>query len=98
MVQVNVKFVGSLAGLTGKQSTVLHLNTDQKPTILSLIKLLGEKFGKEVEKRIVDYGDGKPRLRVLILKNDVEINVLKGLDTFIDENDVVVLIPVSHGG
>ncbi len=97
-MSVEVKFIGPLINLTNCQSVDVQLNHLPQPTILSVIQHLSKKFGKSFEDRILDYDTDKPRLRVLILKNDVEIHALKGLETPLNPGDKIVIIPVSHGG
>ncbi|MEM3789347.1 MAG: MoaD/ThiS family protein [Candidatus Bathyarchaeia archaeon] len=41
---------------------------------------------------------GDPRPNTLIIVNDREISVLRGLETVLKDGDEVVFIPVSHGG
>ena len=45
-----------------------------------------------------EYGLSLKRESILILVNGVEANALQDLDTVINENDQVVLIPMFHGG
>lgn len=97
-MSVKVKFIGPLIKLTGCQSIDIQLNHLPQPTILSVLQYLSKKFGKSFEDRILDYDADEPRLRVLILKNDVEIHALEGLKTQLNPRDKVVIIPVSHGG
>lgn len=97
-MKINVKFVGLLTALTGCQSIIIEIGNNGKPEIFTLFKVLGEKFGKRFLDKVVDFGDEKPRPRILILKNEVEIHVLDGLNTKLDDGDTIVLIPYSHRG
>ena len=97
-MSVEVRFVGSLVGLTNKNSIPIQLNQLPKPTILTVIQHLSKLFGKNFEDRILEYHPEGLRLRVLVLKNDVEIRVLNGLETEVNPGDKIVFIPISHGG
>ena len=53
---------------------------------------------KDFNQALIDPELNDPRPNVLILLNNVEINVLDGLNTKIEDGDKVVFIPVAHGG
>ena len=96
MVKVNVRFLGSLISLTGKDTLTLDLNVQH--TIFDCIQLLSKMYGEKFERTTMYYGSNVPKKRVLILKNNVEIGVLEGLDTKLNDGDTIVLVPISHGG
>ncbi|MEM0384966.1 MAG: MoaD/ThiS family protein [Nitrososphaeria archaeon] len=84
---MKVVFVGHLKRLFGKDCIILEEKVDD---IRSLIKYLDHV--KLDENVVVD------RSNTLILVNGVEISALNGLDTKVNEGDVITLIPVTHGG
>ncbi|MEM4522200.1 MAG: MoaD/ThiS family protein [Nitrososphaeria archaeon] len=84
---MKVVFVGHLNRLFGKDYILLEESVDN---VRSLIKYLNHV--KLDENVVVD------RSNTLILVNGVEISALNGLDTKVNEGDVITLIPVTHGG
>ncbi|MEM3385645.1 MAG: MoaD/ThiS family protein [Nitrososphaeria archaeon] len=84
---MKVVFVGHLKRLFGKDYILLEESVDN---VRSLIKYLNHV--KLDENVVVD------RSNTLILVNGVEISALNGLDTKVNEGDVITLIPVTHGG
>lgn len=97
-MKVTVKFIGPFKNLAGVEKICINLNSESNQTISSLIQTLIEIYGKKFADRILELQGGKLRPGVLILKNDVEIGVLNGLETSIKDGDEVTFIPVSHGG
>ncbi|MCX8188549.1 MAG: MoaD/ThiS family protein [Nitrososphaeria archaeon] len=84
---MKVVFVGHLKRLFGKESIVLEELVEDIRTLIKYLNYL-----KLDENVIVD------RSNTLILVNGVEISALNGLDTKVNEGDVITLIPVTHGG
>ena len=83
---VIIEFVGTMRRVSGAK---YNISLEEKGTMLTLIHKLKEEFltGKEL-----DYSN------MLFLVNGKEIGVLNGLQTELRTNDIVTLIPISHGG
>ena len=94
-VKVNVRLLGVFRGLSGKGQISLNL---KKPTVRGVVLKLVESLSVEAKRLLVDPELNDPRPNALILVNGKEINVLKGLETELEDGDEVTLIPVSHGG
>ncbi|MEM2518492.1 MAG: MoaD/ThiS family protein [Candidatus Bathyarchaeia archaeon] len=94
-MKVNVRFVGSFRNITKKGKIALELSEGVQ--LKEAIKQIIEKF-PNMERALIDPELGDPRPNTLIIVNDCEISVLKGLETTLKDGDEVVLIPVSHGG
>jgi MoaD family protein len=93
---VNVKFVGALRHITGKPKITIDYSTSF--SLKELIEKLVQD-APEIKTSIIDQQtDGAIKTNALILVNDREISVLKGLDTLLSDGDEVVFIPVVHGG
>lgn len=56
------------------------------------------RLGTAIRKLEEQHGLSLPRESILILVNGVEANALEDLDTIINENDQIVLVPMFHGG
>lgn len=97
MPLINVKLIGLLRGLAGKDVFEIEVEGTKKITML-LDELLGKVGREEFRRAVIDPELGSPRPNLLILINGREISSLSGLETTVGESDEVVLVPVSHGG
>jgi molybdopterin converting factor small subunit len=92
---VNVKFVGSFRGVSGKSKIVFKL---PKPVSLRiLVAKVVERLPK-LKSALIDPMSGEPRSNMLVLVNGQEIGVLSGTETKVNDGDEVVFVPVMHGG
>lgn len=66
------------------------------PDIKSLFALLIERYGPEFEKML--YPKGTLPDNLIILVNGKHIRHLQGLDTPLQESDVVSIFPMLNGG
>ena len=76
----------------------MRLNLQVEPTISTVIRLLSDQFGPEFEVNVADLKGEKPRLKTLVLKNNVEVGSLEKLKTKVEDGDKLVIIPITHGG
>ena len=95
-IRIEVELLGALRKIVGRDLFLLEFNDSAtvRDIIAELANLLSPKF-KQV---LVDPELNDPRPNVIILLNRVEIGVLEGLDTKVENGDKLVLIPVTHGG
>lgn len=91
MALVKVRLMGSLRRILGMGE--VELTIEQPSEVALVIQRLSEKLGG---RGIIDSKD--PTVEALILINGVEIGNLEGLETPVDDGDVLVIIPVTHGG
>jgi molybdopterin converting factor small subunit len=96
-IAVTVTLVGSLKNIAKTEKTQLKIR-ETNSTVASVVRKLGEQFGQEFKNAIMDPELNDPKPRVLILKNNVEISALQGVDTPIRDKDKIVIIPIYHGG
>jgi molybdopterin converting factor small subunit len=97
-MEVTVELLGFLADLAkGKSRFKMEIEAE-RPTVLTAVKVLGERFGLELERNLVESLYGEVRKAVLILLNGVEVSALSGLETPIGEGDKITFIPISSGG
>ncbi|UCH37785.1 MAG: MoaD/ThiS family protein [Candidatus Bathyarchaeota archaeon] len=88
MVLINVELIGVLRKLAGANTIDIELEDSAAVSGL-LQKLSKELFQSE---------ETLSRSTLLIMKNGLEINVLKGVHTELNHDDVITLVPISHGG
>lgn len=84
---MKVVFVGHLKMLFGKEYLLLEEGVEDIRSLLEYLNRI--KLDKSVS---VD------RRNTLILVNGVEVSALNGLDTKVNEGDIITLVPVTHGG
>jgi molybdopterin converting factor small subunit len=92
---VNVKFVGSFRGLSGKN--VLTVAFRKSVSVEVLVKKVVESLPK-LKNALINPNSGEPRRNMLVLVNGREISVLDGFETTVNDDDEVVFVPVMHGG
>lgn len=94
---VRVKLIGVLASAAGQRE--IELETSWKATVSDLVSTLLTKFGNpQFRDFLVDSATGDPRTNVIILVNDQDCNLLGGLKARLEEEALVTIIPVAHGG
>jgi MoaD family protein len=89
-----LKFIGSLRRDSGAKELAFDSKSEN---LLDLINRLTQQI-PTLRRNLLDEQFGAPKPNALILVNGKEISVLNGLETKITDGDVVVFIPVVHGG
>jgi molybdopterin converting factor small subunit len=92
---VSVKFLGSFRGISGEEKLTLRFG--RPVSLRALVKKTVEQLPK-LRSSLIDPESGDPRRSMLVLVNGREISVLNGLETRVNDEDEVVLVPVVHGG
>jgi molybdopterin synthase sulfur carrier subunit len=92
---VNVKFVGSFRGVSGKSEIVFRFSS---PVSLKVLVANVVKKLPKLKSALVNPESGEPRSNMLVLVNGQEIGVLNGIETKVNDGDEVVFVPVVHGG
>ena len=92
---ITVKFVGAFRHFSGAGE--LELDCEGLTSVGELVNELVKEV-PEIEGRLIDQHLANPGPNALILVNDREIGVLGGLEAKLKDGDVVVLVPVVHGG
>jgi molybdopterin converting factor small subunit len=96
VINVEVTFLGVLRKFSGRERVLVKI---EKPaTVRKAIEKLTEAFSPEFKRSLIDPELQDPRTNALILVNGKEISVLRGLETEVEDDDEIVLVPVSHGG
>jgi len=95
-IRVEVRLVGVLRGLLGKQE--LSLTVGEPAVVRGVVKEVSTKLGKRAKPSFFVPGSEDPRSSILVLLNDADVNLMQGLDTPLSDGDVVTLIPLYHGG
>jgi molybdopterin converting factor small subunit len=95
-MRVQVKLIGVLAGLAEKKDLSIELEGDTD--VNDLVKRLAETFKDKFSRRLIDPELGDPRVNSIILVNGRDTGVLDGIQTKLNDGDLVTILSVSHGG
>jgi len=93
---VKVKSYAILREIIGKES--LRIIVDKNATVLTVLEDLVDRYGERLEKEI--FNEAKTTLReyVAILLNGKNIQYINGLDTQLNHEDQLVILPILRGG
>ncbi len=95
-MKVQVKLVGVLAGLAEKKD--LSIELEGNIDVSNLVKKLAETCKDKFRRRFIDPELGDPRVNSIILVNGRDTEVLDGIQTKLNDGDLVTIISISHGG
>ncbi|MGZ4850232.1 MAG: MoaD/ThiS family protein [Candidatus Bathyarchaeia archaeon] len=91
---LTLKFIGALRQISGKTQLIVPF---QEESLKELLAKLGKEM-PQLEKIFDDDLLNDSKSNALVLVNGREISVLNGLETKLNDEDEIVLIPVVHGG
>jgi len=93
VARIRVGLAGEIREIVGQRE--LEIETDNA-TVFGLIELMMRKYGERFRSAVLDES-GKG-LRVIVVKNDREIEFLQGLATPLKDGDRVMFLPPIAGG
>ena len=96
MIHIKVRLLGVFRELSGKSRVTIEF--EDTVSVRKVVQRLTESLSSRLKETLIDPELSDPRPNALILVNGKEIGVLQGLQTILDDNDEVVLLPVAHGG
>ncbi|MGD6809535.1 MAG: MoaD/ThiS family protein [Candidatus Bathyarchaeia archaeon] len=96
-VQVSIRYFTVLRELTGKKEEKLIFPENQKTTINAVLKMLSEKYNKSFIDYVFDP-DGQVKGFLQFLINGTSATTLQGLETTLQEGDVLAILPPIGGG
>lgn len=89
---MRVKFLGYIRDYTGCKETEVEGYETLEELLTGLSRLYGERFWEEVVKN-AGISDN-----IIVLVNGRNIVFLNGIDTHLEDSDVVSIFPVMAGG
>jgi len=95
---IEVNLFGSLKNMVEYSQDLHVVELKENATISTLIQQLGNFMNPEINKILMDSELNGRVSNFLILLNDREIGVYDGFQTRLRDEDIVTIIPVSHGG
>ena len=92
---VKVRFFGKFRELLNKETVTLNVRENGK--VKDVIYELARRNDPKILERILNE-KGEVRSEIIILVKGRNIQNFKGLETKVEENDVVYIFPIATGG
>ncbi len=95
--KVRIRLIGVLGSAAERRE--VELDWSDSLTVSKLVENLLRTVGnRRFEDFLVDSGTRDPRPNVIILLDDQDCNLFHGLQTQVEKDATVTIIPVAHGG
>ncbi|HLE75431.1 MAG TPA: ubiquitin-like small modifier protein 1 [Candidatus Bathyarchaeia archaeon] len=98
MLQVSVRFFTSLREITDKKEETLKFPKGEKVTVDSVLKALAQRYGKRFVEYVYNSKGGEVRSFLQFLVNGKSAATLNGLQTELENGDVLAILPPVGGG
>jgi len=97
-LQVSVRFFTSLREVTNKKEETLKFPEGEKVTVEVVLKTLTQRYGKPFVEYVYDAKTGEVRGFLQFLINGKSATTLNGLQTELEDGDVLAILPPVGGG
>jgi molybdopterin synthase sulfur carrier subunit len=97
-LQVSVRFFTSLREIVDKKEETLEFPEDEKVTVEVVLKTLTQRYGKRFVEYVYDRKTGGVRGFLQFLVNGKSAAPLNGLQTTLENGDVLAILPPVGGG
>ncbi len=97
-MQVSVRFFTILREITTKKEEELQFPEGEKVTITTVLKSLTKCYGKRFQEYIFDEGTGNVKGFLQFFVNGKSASALDGLQTQLQNGDVLAIVPPVGGG
>ncbi len=95
MIEIKINFLSLLADITRIKE--LNLSVQENSTIKEILEKLISKFGIKFEATILESPDSLSKYIILGL-NGKDIRTLNNLNTIVNNQDEILLLPAIAGG
>ncbi len=95
-VRVRIHYLGLVKTYTNK--TEEDFNLDEGVPLSSLLEQLASQFGKPFNPEVYDPSKREVKPMFMILVNGIVIGQLAGIDTKLNDGDMIMLMPLMTGG
>jgi molybdopterin synthase sulfur carrier subunit len=93
-----VRFFTSLRELIGKKEETLKFPDRETVTVNAVLQRLAKRYRKEFVEYVYDRKTGEVKSFLQFLVNGRSASALNGLDTKLEDGDVLAIIPPVGGG
>jgi molybdopterin synthase sulfur carrier subunit len=97
-LQVSVRFFTSLREIVGKREETLTFPEDEKVTVDTVLKALAQRHGKRFVEYVYNPKTGEVTGFLQFLVNGKSATTLNGLQTELEDGDVLAILPPVGGG
>ena len=97
-MQISVRFFTSLREITNKKEETLKFPEDEKVTVEVVLKTLSQRYGKPFVEYVYERKTGEVRGFLQFLVNGKSATTLNGLETALEDGDVLAILPPVGGG
>lgn len=95
MIKIEARYYAYLREITGKSSEVIM--NDERPTINDILKIIVDKYGEKMKRYVLDER-GEIRSNITIAINAQKVSKDEIKHYFLNDGDVLVIIPPIAGG
>jgi len=96
-MEVKIRFFTTLREITNKREETLT-TSNPKTTVSTVLELLSEKYGKPFDDYVFDAKTGQVKGFLQFLINGKSTSTLNGLETVLEEGNVLAILPPVGGG
>jgi len=97
-LQVSVRFFTSLREIVDKKEETLKFPEGKKVTVDMVLRTLSQRYGKRFVEYVYDAKTGEVRGFLQFLINGKSAATLNGLETELEDGDVLAILPPVGGG
>jgi sulfur-carrier protein len=97
-LQVSIRFFTSLREIVGKKEETLKFPESDRVTVNAVLKNLRQRYGNRFAEYVYDRKTGEVKGFLQFLINGKSATTLNGLETVLEEGDVLAILPPVGGG
>jgi len=97
-LRVSVRFFTSLREITSRKKETLEFSGDETVTLDMVLKRLAKRYGKSFVEYVYDSKTGEVKGFLQFLVNGRSVSTPDGLNTELEDGDVLAIIPPVGGG
>jgi molybdopterin synthase sulfur carrier subunit len=97
-VEVKVRFFTNLREIVNKREETLTFADGERVIVDLVLKTLSNKYGKPFIEYVYNGETGQPKNFLQFLVNGTSTSTLNGLETELNDGDVLAILPPVGGG
>jgi len=97
-LQVSVRFFTSLREIVNKKEETLKFSEGERVTVDAVLQTLAQRYGKRFVEYVYDRKTKDVRSFLQFLVNGKSATTMNGLETELEDGDVLAILPPVGGG
>jgi molybdopterin synthase sulfur carrier subunit len=97
-LQLSVRFFTSLREIVDKKEEILEFPEGEKTNVDMVLKTLSQRYGKRFVEYVYDSKTAEVRSFLQFLVNGKSATTQNGLETALEDGDVLAILPPVGGG